>query len=261
LVKEKTNVKEVSKAEGTTNRITVGIPGFDELIEGGIEKNSIILIAGGTGTGKTSFCTQFLHHGAHQGEKTLYISFEEAPEQILKHANSFCSSCKANPEKNNIRFQKVDVYKVAKAVEASILKAKGDLLIDVKGLPVMIPPEYQPNRIVVDSLPALSAVFKPDDYRYFVFKFFSFLKSLGATVFAVTETTQDPTEFSRTGIEEFLGDGVIVLYNLKQGDIRVRAVEILKLRGTVHKEKIVPFKITSKGIEVYPNQSILMQVE
>ena len=80
-------------------------------------------------------------------------------------------------------------------------------------------------------------------------------------MFAITETTQDPTEFSRTGIEEFLGDGVVVLYNLKQGDIRIRAVEILKMRGTVHKEKIVPFKITDKGIEVYPDQSILMQVE
>ncbi len=242
-------------------RIKVGIPGFDELIEGGIEKNNIVLVAGGTGTGKTSFCSQFLHFGAHEGEKTLYITFEEDPAQILRHAQSFCPGCKANPEKNNIRFQKVDVYRVAKAVEASILRAKGDLLIDVKDLPMMIPPSYKPDRIVVDSLPALSAVFKPDDYRYFVFKFFSFLKSTEANVFAITETTQDPTEFSRTGIEEFLGDGLIVLYNLKQGDVRVRALEILKMRGTKHKEKIVPFKITDKGVEVYPEQSILMQVE
>lgn len=247
--------------EDGTNRIKAGIPGFDDLLEGGIERSNIVLIAGGTGTGKTSFCSQFLHYGAHQGGKSLYITFEEPAEQILKHAHSFCEACKANPEKNNIKFQKVDVYKVAKAVEASILKAKGELLIDVTGLPIMIPPGFKPDRIVVDSLPALSAVFKPDDYRYFVFKFFAFLKSLGVTTFAITETTQDPTEFSRTGIEEFLGDGVIVMYNLKQGDVRVRAVEILKMRGSKHKEKIVPFKITDKGIEVYPDQSILMQVE
>lgn len=243
------------------NRIKVGIPGFDQLIEGGVEKNSIVLVAGGTGTGKTSFCLQFLHYGAHDGEKGLYISFEEPTEQIMRHAGSFCPGCKVDPEKIGIRFQRVDVYRVAKAVEASILKAKGELLIEMKDLPVIIPEGFKPDRIVVDSLSALSAVFKEEDYRYFVFKFFAFLKSLGATTFAITETTQDPTEFSRTGIEEFLGDGVIVLYNLKQGDVRVRAVEILKLRGVKHKEKIVPFKITDKGIEVYPDQSILMQVE
>ncbi|MBI2084466.1 MAG: Flp pilus assembly complex ATPase component TadA [Candidatus Aenigmarchaeota archaeon] len=255
-------MEEKKKSEGgKTNRVRIGVQGFDELIEGGVERNSVILVAGGTGTGKTSFCTQFLHYGAHEGGKGLYISFEEPPEQVLRHANSFCQDCKVHPEKSNIIFQKVDVYRIAKAVEASILKAKGELLIDVKDLPVMIPHDFKPDRIVVDSLPALSAVFKEEEYRYFVFKFFSFLKSTGATVLAITETTQDPSEFSRSGIEEFLGDGVVVLYNIKQGDIRARAVEILKMRGTRHKEKIVPFKITDKGIEVYPDQSILMQVE
>ena len=243
--------------EKKSSKIATGILGFDDLAKDGIERGSVILIAGGTGTGKTNFCSQFLHYGAQQGENGLYITFEEDPDQIQRHVAAIGIDFSKFVKAGKTKFQKVDVYKVSKAVEAEILRAKGELLIDMKSLPEIIPRGFKPNRIVVDSLSALSAVFKPEDYRYFVFKFFSFLKSLGATVFAISETTQDPSEFSRTGIEEFLGDGVFVLYSIKQGDVRIRAVEILKLRGSSHEGRIVPFKITEKGIQVFPTQSIL----
>jgi len=53
---------------------------------------------------------------------------------------------------------------------------------------------------------------------------------------------------------------VIVLYNIKHGNLRLRAVEVLKLRGSKHEERIVPFKITDKGIVVYPKQELFDSV-
>lgn len=238
-----------------TNRIKTGVPGFDELIAGGIEKNSIILICGGTGTGKTNFCSQFLYHGALNGEKGLYISFEEEPEQIKNHMRLFGIDFEKPEKEHKIKFLKTDVHEISRKVHGALLKESGKLMI--KELPSIIPKDFKPDRIVIDSLSALSSVFKEEDYRYFIFKFFSQLKETGATTFAITETRTEPAEYSRTGIEEFLGDGVIVLYNIKSGDTRIRALEILKLRGTKHEEKIVPFQITDKGVVVYPRQSIL----
>jgi KaiC/GvpD/RAD55 family RecA-like ATPase len=245
------------KLKKEIERVKTGIPGFDELVGGGIEKNSIVLVAGGTGSGKTNFSSQFLYYGAVNGEKGLYITFEENPEQIKRHLANFGMDFDKLEKKGKIRFVKVDVFQIAKAVEAALLKAKGELMIKLKGLPTIIPPRFKPQRIVVDSLSALAAVFKTENYRYFIFQFFSQLKETGATTFAISETGQEPTEYSRTGIEEFLGDGVIVLYNIKHGDTRLRALEVLKMRGIKHEKKIVPFKITNRGIVVYPKQSII----
>src|SRR3990170_2989356 len=160
-------------------KIRTGIPGFDDLIKDGIEKGSIVLVAGGTGTGKTNFCSQFLHHGAQKGESGLYITFEEEPQQIQRHVAKIGLDFENFIKSGKVRFQKVDIYKVSKAVEAAILRAKGELLIPLKDLPEIIPKNFKPARIVVDSLSALSVAFKASDYRYFLFKFLSYLKELG----------------------------------------------------------------------------------
>ena len=68
--------------------------------------------------------------------------------------------------------------------------------------------------------------------------------------YIISETEQDPGIYSRTGIEEFLGDGVIVLYNVKVGNSRKRAMEILKMRCCDHSKSLVPYSITSKGIKL-----------
>ena len=66
-----------------------------------------------------------------------------------------------------------------------------------------------------------------------------------------------PTIFSPTGVEEFLADGVIVLYNVRKGDIRESAIEVLKMRGVKHIKKVVAMQIvTGTGIEVYPDQEV-----
>ena len=69
-----------------------------------------------------------------------------------------------------------------------------------------------------------------------------------------------PTIYSSRGTEEFLADGVIVLYAIKQGNMRENAIEVLKLRGTKHQKKIVALKITDKGIEVYPEQEVFDEI-
>ncbi len=76
------------------------------------------------------------------------------------------------------------------------------------------------------------------------------------TSFLIIETEQVPKIFSETGVEEFLADGVIVLYSLKHGNVRENALEILKLRGAAHQKRIVAMQITSDGIVVYPEQEV-----
>jgi len=77
----------------------------------------------------------------------------------------------------------------------------------------------------------------------------------------ITETEQIPKIFSTSGVEEFLADGVIVFYNLKHGNVRENAIEVLKLRGAAHQKKIVAMQITGEGIMVYPEQEVFSEID
>src|SRR5207249_1898918 len=65
-------------------KVPSGIPGLDDLIEGGFWPKSTVVILGSSGTGKSTFASQFLMEGIEQGEQALYVTLEEPPEQIGK---------------------------------------------------------------------------------------------------------------------------------------------------------------------------------
>ena len=58
-------------------RVKTGIPGFDDLVQGGFPKGASILVSGGTGSGKSIFAMQFIYNGAKQfNEPGLYVTLE-----------------------------------------------------------------------------------------------------------------------------------------------------------------------------------------
>ncbi|HID26195.1 MAG TPA: circadian clock protein KaiC, partial [Thermoplasmata archaeon] len=87
-------------------------------------------------------------------------------------------------------------------------------------------------------------------------KIFNFFEESGATSFLITETEQMPVRYSSSGIEEFLADGIIVLYNIQKGTVRENAIEVLKMRYARHQKKIVYFEITDKGVVVHPDRQV-----
>ncbi len=239
--------------------IKTGVPGFDELLTKGIPKGVSNLVAGGPGSGKTIFCLQTLYYGALNGEKCLYVSFEESVERLKEHMKDFGWNLK--DIKGSLRIMRVDPFKISRAVEAMLAKAKGELLIDIEEIPEIFEEDFRPDRIVLDSLSALGAAFYGIEggYRVYIEQLFKFFEKLGVTSFLISETDQVPTVYSRTGIEEFLADGVIVFYNVKHGNARVRACEVLKMRGVKHEKKIVPFEVGDNGIVVFPNEPVFME--
>ena len=126
--------------------------------------------------------------------------------------------------------------------------------------PVFFPSDFKPTRIVLDSLSAVAAAFvgREDSYRIYVEQLFRFFEDLGATSFLITET-QNPeaTGLTKSGIEGFLADGIILIYNIKKAGQRQSAIEILKMRGADFDKKIVPFRVIGKkGIIINPNSIV-----
>jgi len=242
-----------------------GIDGFDRMIAlGGIPKYSSMLVTGGCGTGKTLFCLQNIYGALINGEKALYISFEETPERLKQHMRVYFGE---DPDKyeaeGKLVITKLPAYKVSRAVEGMLAMSRGDINIDVSRVFGVMLDDFKPDRIVVDSLSALAAAFsgRPEDYRLYLEELFDYLKSINTTSYFISEMEQNVNQYSRTGVEEFLADGVIVFYNIEQLGKRQRAMEILKMRGVEHLRCIVPFDITNNGITVHPEKTVLRRKE
>ncbi len=263
-LKKKTGKNLKTKDIDNKNFIKTGISGFDELFERGIPKGKTVLIAGGPGTGKTIFCLQMLANACGNGEKCIYLSLEESEQNLIEHMKDFGWNPEAWIKKGNLSIKRLNPYELSRSTEALLAKAKGELVIELESIPGMIPKGFKPDRIVVDSLTAMASAYsgKEDTYRIYMQQFFRLLEKTGANSFLIEETDQMSTMLSKSGDEEFLADGVFVMYNIRQGDVRINAIEVLKLRGAKHNKKLVPFIIESgKGIIVYPDDEVYTSVE
>ena len=242
----------------TRKRLKTGVQGFDEIIDKGILEGSAVLVSGGPGSGKTTFCIQQLGWAAERGEKCLFISLEEKEERLIEHMKGYG----LNPEKylknGTLKVKKLDSFKLSRNVEALLAHARGELMIDIDPIMDIIPEGFVPDRIVLDSLSSIAAAFggQPEVYRIYVEQLFSIFEKLGTTSFIITEI-HGSEQMGHGGVEDFIADGVINFYNIKRGQVRQPAVEILKMRGCKHRKGVVPFSfIPGKGIEVYPLERV-----
>lgn len=260
---ENTKLKDKSKkGKGVREYVRTGVPGFDDLFDSGIPKGNLMIVAGGAGSGKTILCLQTLIDNAREGKKCLYMTLEESEDRLVQHMEDFGWNASELVKKGNLKIFRMNPFDITRNVDALLAKQKGELLIDIE--PVILPDDYKhPDFIVIDSLTAISSAFtgKEESYRVYIEQLFRFLEKTGATGFLITETEQIPKIFSPTGVEEFLADGVIVIYNLKHGNVRENAIEVLKLRGAGHQKKIVAMQITPAGIVVYPEQEVFSDIE
>jgi len=254
----------------TTNNIedkyfSTGIPGFDNLFKNGIPKGSSILVAGGAGSGKTNLCLQMLIHHASQGKKCYYMGFKEPIDKLIQNMKNFGWDPKGLIDSNNLkikRFLTSEIYYYDKKggdnIQAMMTKDIDPLLMELEPLAIDDGVGFKPDFTVLDSITALSSAFrgKEQSYRFYIERLFRFFEKIGSTNFLITETRQIPVIYSSTGVEEFLADGVIVIYNIRRKNSRQNAIEVLKMRGEFHQKRIVPMQITDKGIEVYPDEQI-----
>ncbi len=242
--------------------IKLGIPGIDSLFEKGIPKGTANLLSGGPGSGKTILSLQTLNYGATHGEKCLYMTFEESPERLRKHMHDFGWNPEELEKKGLLVIKQYDPFEITRMVEALLEKAKRELLIEAT--PLVLPDGFKPDRIAVDSLSAIAAPFigREENYRIYVEYLFKYFESLGATSFFISEPgTDDSQTLTRSGVEEFLADGVILLYNVRKGGMRESAVEILKMRGAKFQKKAVFMEINGgEGIVVYPTHRVFEDI-
>ena len=181
--------------------VVTGVPGFDDLFKHGIPKASSVIIAGGTGCGKTNFCLQVLAHHASRGKKCYFMGFEESEQRLIDTMNNFGWDPEGLIKSGNLkikRFLTSEIYYYDKKggtdIQAMMTREVDPLLMELEPLSIADSVGFKPEFIVLDSLTAISSTFrgKEQSYRFYVERLFRFFEKIGATTFLVTETQQIP---------------------------------------------------------------------
>jgi len=238
------------------------VPGFDTLIGNGIPKGSSILVEGGPGSGKTLFCLELAKQMCNRGKKVLYMSFEEPEYRLKKHLESFGADVEAYEKKKILYVKRFNALDIARSVEALLSEAKKELLIDVQ--PVLIPTDFQPDVVLIDSLSSISSAFSGEESRFRIYmeQLFRYLESHNMTSLLIREVSS-PSHVGTSFVEKgeavsFLSDGIIAIYNVFcKGGTRKRAIEVVKLRGAEIDRRIVEFDLkVGKGFTVHPEKTL-----
>jgi KaiC/GvpD/RAD55 family RecA-like ATPase len=229
-------------------RVKSGIPGLDELIEGGFVEGSSVLVAGGAGTGKTIFAMQYIYKGAEQyAEPGIYISMEEGATNIWWNMKNFRWNLTKYEQENMIKLYRVGMIKPSEFAEK--------FQDEIDKIKTMVS-EMGAKRLVIDSTTAFGMwMGDVSNIRYSLFKLADELKDLKCTAVLTAETLGGRDQFSRFGVEEFVTDAIIALY-FKPPQ---RIVFVKKMRGTRHDQRPHSYEITDSGITIDPREEVLWE--
>jgi len=215
---------------GSSNLIKTGVPGFDTLLKGGLQKNASIIIKGAPGTGKTILALNLLTEGAKKGESGLYITTEE-PEDVKNYAKEL-----------GINLEKYEKEKKIFLMKQTISLKK---LVSVTS-PLDIIEKYKVRRVVLDSLTIFkfATIERELDYRRQIFDLINTTKK--CLLIALSE--EDFTSLDASGYqpEDYLFHGVIRLLKIRKDNNFERAIQIVKMRGQDHIIDIHPIQIKKR---------------
>ncbi len=225
------------KQKSSNLRISSGNPELDKMCGGGFFRDSIILVSGATGTGKTLMATEFMAEAAAGKERCLLFAFEESREQLFRNATGW-----------GIDFDMLENEGTLKVVcEYPEVAGLEEHLIDIK----QTIENFKPNRVAIDSLSALERVSTLKGFREFIIGVTSFIKQKEiAGLFTSTTTSLMGGSSITEGHISSITDSIILLRYVETfGEMR-RGLTVLKMRGSMHDKDIREFIIDNKGMHI-----------
>ncbi|MDB4933546.1 MAG: circadian clock protein KaiC [Labilithrix sp.] len=218
----------------TDERISSGLPRLDHMLHGGYHRGSNVLISGAPGTAKSTLAGLFADAACTRGERTLYVSFDEGPAQIVRNLRSV--GIQLAPHQKSGLLKLYSTRTRGPNVEDQF----GELRAQVR--------THRPTCLVIDPLSALSTKMAHLASADAAQQFLDFLKAEGITV--VNTSLMDglsTDEATATGISTIADTWIHLSYVVQDGE-RNRALTIVKSRGTGHSNQVRELKLADDGV-------------
>lgn len=220
----------------SSKRLSSGIPALDKMLGGGYYEGSNILLSGTAGTGKTSVSVYFAHANCARGQKTLYIAFEESPQQIIRNAGSIGLQLQPHVDKGLLHI---------KAIRSTTLGLEMHLATIYK-----LVRDINPTVVVVDPITNLTTDGTSSEVRSMLSRLMDMFKSAGITaIFSSLSQAGNPQEQTDFGVSSFV-DTWLLLRDYEVNGERNKLIYVLKSRGTAHSNQVREFVMSDEGIKL-----------
>ena len=225
---------------GENGRLSTGIAGLDEMMGGGIPEGDSLVLAGPTGTGKTTFAIKFVAAGLQAGETAVIAIFEEHPEVYLQRAKSIDVNLREAVRENKLRM----IY--LRPLDLSVDETLDEIRKAVE--------QIGAKRVVLDSISGFEMALAPafrEDFRESLYRLIGALTGLGVTMFSTVEVVEGRPGLQLTGYQvSFLTDDIISQRYVEiEGELR-KALVVVKMRGSNHSREFRTYEITASGVQL-----------
>lgn len=221
----------------SSERIATGIPRLDAMLGGrGFFRGSSILLTGTAGTGKTIISANFAQAAAQRSERTLFFSFEESPNQIIRNMHSIGMRLEPLVRNGLLRFH---------SARPSLYGLEMHLATMFKEIAA-----FQPHVVIVDPITSLMDLGTNSEGKGMVTRLIDYLKA-GQVTTLFTSLTQGghALQQSEAGMSSLM-DSWLLLQDYEGNGERNRVLYVLKARGMAHSNQIREFLISNHGIDV-----------
>jgi circadian clock protein KaiC len=221
----------------SSGRISTGIPRLDAMLSGrGFFRGSSILLTGTPGTGKTSVAACFARAAARHGDRVLFFSFEESPNQIVRNMRSIGVRLEPLIRRGLLRFH---------AARPTLCGLEMHLATMFKEIAA-----FRPAVVVVDPITSLLAAGTDAETKGMVTRLIDFLKG-GQITSLFTSLTHGGHSLHQSEIAmSSLMDSWLLLQDIEGNGERNRVLYVLKARGMAHSNQVREFLISDTGIDL-----------
>ena len=237
----------------TDQRVPTGINGLDFMLGGGFPLNSIVLICGGLGAGKTVFSLQYIASALRRGEPCVYICFEEPVAKQYGYAEAFGWDLNSADERGLLVSLS---FKICPNSHTVFNQSFADQNYSIEQSMVEAVQKTGAKHVVVDSLTSiLVQESKSDGIRQAVNQLYEAIRLLGCNALILSEGVPNRGVFY---MEQFLSDGLILMNREVQDFQLIKTVLIDKMRGIAFDDQPRRYSISDKGIKVYNSEPVIM---
>jgi len=244
-------------------RIKTTIPGFEEMVNGGLPISEFYALIGPPGIGKTIFGLQFLYGGVKLGDNGVCVTLDEPTESLLKTGKCFNWDFKKLIDEEKLIFLDSSPYKGFHNDEYFIHEEDSVLGMPVFNTDNLIKKiteavkKIKACRLFLDCVTIIELQSKEHfSLRVDLLGLKRAFKSLNVTTLLSFEANNGHGS-NYIGFEAYISDGVIILDKKSLGNKKVRYIEVIKMRHSAHVEEKRQFRITDEGIFIYPEESLL----
>jgi circadian clock protein KaiC len=218
-------------------RIPTGIPRLDAMLGGrGFFRGSSILLTGTPGTGKTIVAANFAQAAARRGERVLFFSFEESPDQIIRNMHSIGLRLEPLVKRGLLRFH---------SARPSLYGLEMHLTTMFKEITA-----FQPRVVIIDPITSLMDAGTASECKAMVTRLVDYLKA-GQVTTLFTSLTQAGHALQQSEASmSSLMDSWLLLQDFEGNGERNRVLYVLKARGMAHSNQIREFLISNRGIDL-----------